>query len=214
MSSHITMLLLKGDNKMPDNYYPLNEKDTNPSCLSQLSQSTGNYVLPFDDVYIDKAPLSKQPSTPFEQESLDSVIENTHAPGQDIADVMIQDKLLMLRSTMQLLRYLIDNRSQIRDDNMTNLNNRVLQCESYVVNLEDIWPAFGHPMVEAKKANLSHAVNGLESEKNQEMTRCWSDQARLYQELLTTIGEYRAAMRRSQLLSGATQPDQMTLAKD
>ncbi len=115
---------------------------------------------------------------------------------------------------MQLLRYLIDNRSQIRDDNMTNLNNRVLQCESYVVNLEDIWPAFGHPMVEAKKANLSHAVNGLESEKNQEMTRCWSDQARLYQELLTTIGEYRAAMRRSQLLSGETQTPQMAFATD
>ncbi len=199
---------------MIDHYYPLYEKDTNPSCLSQLSQNIGNYVFPFNDVYLHEAPLTKQPSTPFEQESLDSVIENTQPQGQDIADVMIQDKLLMLRSTMQLLRYLIDNRSQIRDDNMTNLNNRVLQCESYVVNLEDIWPAFGHPMVEAKKANLSHAVNGLESEKNQEMTRCWSDQARLYQELLTTIGEYRAAMRRSQLLSGATQPDQMTLAKD
>jgi len=199
---------------MIDHYYPLHENHIKPSGFSQLSQNIGNYVFPFNDVYLHEAPLTKQPSTPFEQESLDSVIENTQPHGQDIADVMIQDKLLMLRSTMQLLRYLIDNRSQIRDDNMTNLNNRVLQCESYVVNLEDIFPAFGHPMVEAKKANLSHAVNGLESEKNQEMTRCWSDQARLYQELLTTIGEYRAAMRRSQLLSGATQPDQMTLAKD
>jgi len=199
---------------MIDHYYQLYEKDTNPSCLSQLSQNIGNYVFPFNDVYVHEAPLTEQPHLSFEQQSLDSVIENTQPQGHDIADVMIQDKLLMLRSTMQLLRYLIDNRSQIRDDNMTNLNNRVLQCESYVVNLEDIFPAFGHPMVEAKKANLSHAVNGLESEKNQEMTRCWSDQARLYQELLTTIGEYRAAMRRSQLLSGATQPDQMTLAKD
>ncbi len=158
------MLLLKGDNKMIDNYYPLNKNDTNPSSLSQLSQNIGNYVFPVNDAYVHEAPLTKQPSTPFEQESLDSVIDSSQPPGQDIADVMIQDKLLMLRSTMQLLRYLIDNRSQIRDDNMTNLNNRVLQCESYVVNLEDIWPAFGHPMVEAKKANLSHAVNGLESE--------------------------------------------------
>jgi len=199
---------------MPDHYYPLHENDTNPSCLSQLSQNIGNYVLPVNDVYLHKASLAHQPHLPFEQESLDSIIENSQPQGQDIADVMIQDKLLMLRSTMQLLRYLIDNRAQIRDDNMTNLNNRVLQCESYVVNLEDIWPAFGHPMVEAKKANLSHAVNGLESEKNQEMTRCWSDQARLYQELLTTIGEYRAAMRRSQLLSGETQPDQMSFTKN
>ena len=199
---------------MIDHYYPLHENDIKPSGFSQLSQNIGNYVFPFNDVYVYKAPPTKQLYPPFEQRSLDSVIENTQPQGQDIADVMIQDKLLMLRSTMQLLRYLIDNRSQIRDDNMTNLNNRVLQCESYVVNLEDIFPAFGHPMVEAKKANLSHAVNGLESEKNQEMTRCWSDQTRLYQELLTTIGEYRAAMRRSQLLSGATQPDQMTLAKD
>ena len=199
---------------MIDHYYPLHENDTKPSCFSQLAQSTGNYVFQVNDVYLHQAPLTKQPYLPFEQESLDSVIENPQPQGQDIADVMIQDKLLMLRSTMQLLRYLIDNRSQIRDDNMTNLNNRVLQCESYVVNLEDIWPAFSHSMVEAKKANLSHAVNGLESEKNQEMTRCWSDQARLYQELLTTIGEYRAAMRRSQLLSGENQPDQMTFAKD
>ena len=199
---------------MPDHYYPLYENDIKPSCFSQLSQNIGNYAFPVNDVYLHKASLTKQLYPRFEQKSLDSVIENTQPQGQDIADVMIQDKLLMLRSTMQLLRYLIDNRSQIRDDNMTNLNNRVLQCESYVVNLEDIWPAFGHPMVEAKKANLSHAVNGLESEKNQEMTRCWSDQARLYQELLTTIGEYRAAMRRSQLLSGEYQPDRMTFAKD
>lgn len=199
---------------MTDHYYPLHEKDTNPSGFSQLSQNIGNYVFPVNDAYVHEAPPTKQLYPPFEQRSLDSVIENTQPQGQDIADVMIQDKLLMLRSTMQLLRYLIDNRSQIRDDNMTNLNNRVLQCESYVVNLEDIFSPFGNAMVEAKKANLSHAVNGLESEKNQEMTRCWSDQARLYQELLTTIGEYRAAMRRSQLLSGATQPDQMTLAKD
>jgi len=204
------VLLLEGDNKMPDHYYSLHENATKPSCFSQLSQNIGNYVFPVNDAYVHEALLTKQPSTSVEQQSLDSVIENTQPQGQDIADVMIQDKLLMLRSTMQLLRYLIDNRSQIRDDNMTNLNNRVLQCESYVVNLEDIWPAFGHPMVEAKKANLSHAVNGLESEKNQEMTRCWSDQARLYQELLTTIGEYRAAMRRSQLLSGETQPLQKT----
>ena len=195
---------------MTDHYYPLHENDTKPSSFSQLSQNIGNYVFPFNDAYVHEAPPTKQLYPPFEQRSLDSVIENTQPQGQDIADVMIQDKLLMLRSTMQLLRYLIDNRSRIRDDNMTNLNNIVVHCESYVVKLEDIFSPFGNAMVEAKKANLSHAVNGLESEKNQEMTRCWSDQARLYQELLTTIGEYRAAMRRSQLLSGETQTLQKT----
>ena len=198
---------------MPDHYYPLHENDTKPSCFSQLAQNIGNYVFPFNDAYVHEALLTKQPSTPLEQQSLDSVIENTQPQGQDIADVMIQDKLMILRSTMQLLRYLIDNRSQIQKDNVASLDHKILQCGNYLLDL-DVWPVFSNGMVEAKRANLSHAINGLESEKNGEMTRCWSDQVRLYQELLGTFAEYRAAMRRSQLLSGVYQPDQMAFAKD
>jgi len=186
---------------MPDNYYPLHENDSNPSCVSQLSQNTGNYVFPFNDVYLHKASLAHQPHPPFEQESLDSIIENSQAPGQDIADVMMNDKLFMLRSTMRLLKQLIDNRSQIQKDNVASLDYKILQCGNYLLDL-DVWPVFSNGMVEAKRGNLSHAINRLESEKNGEMTRCWSDQTRLYQELLKTIGEYRGAIRKTQLLTG------------
>jgi len=186
---------------MPDHYYPLYENDTNPPYLSQLSQDMGNYVFPLNDNYLHQASLTKQPDTLLKRDSLDSVIEDSQPPGQDIAGVMSQDKLLILRSTMQLLRGLIDNRSQIKQDNVAGLDNKILQCGNYLLDL-DVWPAFSNGMVEGKRANLGNAINRLESEKNNEMSRCWSDQSRLYQELLSTFSEYRAAVRRSQLLSG------------
>jgi len=56
--------------------------------------------------------------------------------------------------------------------------------------------------VEAKRANLSNAINRMESEKSQEVVRCWSDQVRLYSELLTILGETQSAERRSKILNG------------
>ncbi len=194
------MLLLKGDNEMQNYTYPPYEQEPNPSAVSQLSLQGGNYVFPFDDSYMFKTPPPKQPTPALELESLESIIDTPEPESNDIVDVMMQDKLLILRSTTQLLRGLIDNRSQIKQDNIKGLDYKILQCGNYLLDLE-MFPFFTNSMVEAKRANLGNAINSLESEKNGEITRCWSDQSRLYQELLTTLAEYRTAIRRSQLLS-------------
>ena len=113
----------------------------------------------------------------------------------------MRDKLELLGATAKLLEQLIENRSQIREENIAGIDYKITECRSYLVNL-DKWPEISDPLVESKRANLGHATHKLAQEKNNEITRCWSDQARLYQELLKTLGEYRSLQRRAQLLSG------------
>ena len=138
---------------------------------------------------------------PTSEASLDSIVQNVPGPGQDVADIIVQDKRRFLRATTELLKNLIDERSKIREDNIARLDYKILQCGSYLLNV-DPWPPYSNPLVEGRRANLGHAINSLESEKNHETARCWSDQARLYQELQQTLGEYQAVIRRSRLLSG------------
>jgi hypothetical protein len=150
----------------------------------------------------EKARTRREAHLPSGTDSLDSIIHSTSLGGPDVADMIVRDKRMLLRATTELLRNLIDNRSKIRDENITRLEYKISQCGSYLLNVKP-WPPYSNSLVEARRANLGHAINRLESEKNQETARCWSDQARLYQELMKTLGDYRAASRRAQLLSGA-----------
>jgi hypothetical protein len=197
---------------MTDPYYAQYSDNPIISATPQ-KEPTNTYVHSYGYDNLGKTPFTSKPYLPVSKDSLDSIIQDTQTHGQNIAELVTHDKLTMLRATAQLLRDLIDNRSQIKKDNIASLDYKILQCGNYLLDL-DVWPAFSNGMVEAKRANLGHAINRLESEKNGEITRCWSDQARLYQELLRTLAEYRAAMRRSQLLSGVYQPHLKTFARD
>ena len=119
----------------------------------------------------------------------------------DITDLLTGDKLRFLEASARLIQQQITSRTRIKDENIYRLDYKILECSSYLTEMDFI-PPFANPMVEAKRANLSHAINKMESEKNQEVARCWSDQIRLYSELLKTLGDIQTAERRSKILSG------------
>ena len=188
---------------MTDPYYPQKTNYAIKPAPSKNLQQILSYIQISPHDNLGQAPFQRQPHLAISKSSIDTILQNTQTRGQDIVDIMTQDKLIVLRATAELLKQLIDSRSQIREDNVASLDTKVLQCENYILDL-DVFPAFSNSMVEAKRGNLGHSIAKLESEKNGEIAKCWSDQAGLYQELLTTLAEYRAAIRRSQLLSGDT----------
>ena len=133
-----------------------------------------------------------------EPSSIENMVLSSRAT-HDIADMMSGDKLRWHRAASSLLRKQIKSRYEIYKNIITNLDYRIVQCESYQLQLESI-PMFANPLVESKRANLSNMVNKMESEKTDEIRKHWSDQVKLYSELLNVLGEYQSSLRRSQIL--------------
>jgi hypothetical protein len=142
------------------------------------------------------------PFLPANTETLETMINDTREYGLDISDLVMKDKLKLIGTTASMLKRQIDERSKIRDDNLLSMDYRIMQCESYLDNLDQAWQFLENPMVESKRDNLYHEISNLQNNKLQEAVKCWSDQVRLYSELLTTLGEYQAAIRRFKLLEG------------
>ena len=107
----------------------------------------------------------------------------------------------MTKANISQLRQLIDDRTNIRDNNIYSIDYKIMQCRNYLLEMET-WPIFSNSMVEAKRANLGHTITKLESERGMEVSKCWNDKVRLYQELLKTLGDYKSQMRKTSLLTG------------
>jgi len=131
---------------------------------------------------------------------LESFIQNAQPNYHNIAESIMVDKLLLQRTNIELIKQLINKRTKIKLDNKMNIDFGIQQCRDYLVKLEEL-SAFGNSDVDSKRSKLGQSISRMESEKRTENNRCWNDQVRLYQELLKTMGEYRASHRRNSLLS-------------
>ena len=132
---------------LPDTNYAIK-----PAASKDLQQILSYiHLSPHDN--LGQAPFQRQAHLAISKSSIDTILQNTQTRGQDIVDIMTQDKLIVLRATAELLKQLIDSRSQIREDNVASLDTKVLQCENYILDL-DVFPAFSNSMVEAKRSGL------------------------------------------------------------
>jgi len=132
--------------------------------------------------------------------SISETAKNT-SRGSGIADVITNDKLKFLGATATHIKSQIDQRSKIRDDQMADLDSKIIECDVGIMNLES-WPMFSNQMIEKRRADLQNVIQRLEMEKRQEITKCWKDQSPLYKELLETLGEHKNVKRRTKMLSG------------
>jgi hypothetical protein len=121
--------------------------------------------------------------------------------GKDLTDLFVDDKLKLATTNLKLLRHQISSRTQIRDDNISGLDYTIVQCESYLLNLDN-FPFLGNPLAESKRAALGSTVTKLESEKHSEMVKWWGDLVRVYSNLMEAMAEYQALIRRKQVLKG------------
>ena len=170
-----------------------NENDRNNYLVEN------NYRQPID---LDKQITESSSASYFP--SLDYSItksSSSNSGGSDIADLITNDKMKFLGTTAEHLKSQIEQRSKIRDDHVEDLDSMIMDCDVGVMNLES-WPMFSNMMVEKKRADFKNVVQRLESEKKQEVLKCWKDQSSLYKELLETLGEYKNVQRRSKMLSG------------
>lgn len=154
-----------------------------------------NYGLPINSNYLINNSNEKTYFSTLESTN------NNYKSGTDIADMITNDKLNFLGTTVNHLKSQIEQRSKIRDDQVKDLDKMIRECDVGVMNLES-WPMFTNQLVEKKRANFKTSIQKLELEKQKEMLNCWKDQNMLYKELLETLGEYKNVQRRSKMLSG------------
>ncbi len=173
-----------------------NNKDDLETYFKNHNSFWAKYTIPITGDYnIQKPAISE---TAKETPSIDSILQKDTS-SFDIVGTFLNDKLYMFRSNIKLLKKLVENRSHIRDDHLVHLDYKIHECRNYLINL-DAWPAFGNQMVESKRAGLGQAITHLETEKNIEKSRCWSDQSRLYQELQNVFTDYQALQRKNKLI--------------
>jgi hypothetical protein len=170
------------DNNDRTNYFVENNYREPSYVDNQINESVGVSYFPSLDYSITKTPVKS-------------------SSGSDIADVITNDKIKFLSTTAHHLKSQIEQRSKIRDDHVDDLDSMIMDCDTGVMNLES-WPMFSNQMVEKKRADFKNVIQRLESEKKQEVLKCWKDQSSLYKELLETLGEYKNVQRRSKMLSG------------
>jgi hypothetical protein len=168
-------------NYLRENDYPIN-KSKSYTSLDKNNYSTNYTFFPSLDYSISET--AKHSSS-----------------GSDIADVITNDKLKFLGATATHLKSQIDQRLKIRDDHIAELDSKIIECDTGLLNME-LWPMFSNPMVEKRRADLQNVIQKLEMEKRQEITKCWKDQSPLYKELLETLGEHKNVKRRTKILSG------------
>lgn len=141
------------------------------------------------------------PQKETQVDPLELLVIDKKTPTSDISEIVTNDKLKLLGASASMLKSQINKRSKIREKILKHLDYVIFQSDIYLLQL-DHWPMFSDPTVDEKRANLSHSIVKLESEKNQEIVKCFNDQVKLYSELMETLGEYQSHIRRTQLLGG------------
>lgn len=134
-------------------------------------------------------------------DSLEAMIHDTKTYGLDVTDLIMQDKTRIISTTARLLRHQIDARTNLMNDNLKYIDDKILQCGGYLHQMDSL-PYFGNKLVDSRRSNLTNEISRLESEKRKEFVSAWGDKVRLYSDLMESLGEYQNIIRRTQLLSG------------
>lgn len=146
-------------------------------------EATNNYTNQIGDNYLISTKPQEKPIT------------------SDVTDVITNDRLNLLSTTIDHLTYQINKRAKLRDRNLSDLDDLLLKNETTLLNL-DSFHLNVNPMIESKRTECNRTISQIRADKNDVGIRCWKDQSSLYTDLLKSIGEYKTIKRRSKILSG------------
>lgn len=136
-------------------------------------------------------------SSPFDYfQSLRGLMAELPNGAEPLSDVL-RERLALKKFTLGQIMALIQGRRKIMYRHIKEIDRGVCNCISHIYELE-----FWLPQDRARRQNtLERTIAGLEKEKRAERVACWRDLARLHQDVLEAIGEYRSAKRRARLFA-------------
>jgi len=117
--------------------------------------------------------------------------------GEEPLSDVLRERLVLKKFTLRQIMALIEGRRKIMYRHIKEIDRGLCNCISHIYELE-----FWLPQDRIRRRNsLERIIAGLEREKRAERVACWRDLARLHQDVLEAIGEYRSAKRRARLFA-------------
>ena len=126
-----------------------------------------------------------------------------YRPSSDLIDTLFTDKLNTTKfSTLQLISQMRE-RQNIKKRNLENIDYRMDHFKSQLAQVEDLclYNEIFDLNNKKMKINLEEKISGLDKEKRAEDVSCWRDLTQLRKELIDSIGEYKTASRKRELIA-------------
>lgn len=114
----------------------------------------------------------------------------------DVVENVFKEKIDFQKASLLQILSLIKERERLKEQNIAEIQARLINCQSNLYRVHINWPALGG---ERRKNTLESIIANLEEQARQERVSCWKDTSRLRQELLKIAGEYKSTSRRASL---------------
>ncbi|MGB3479885.1 MAG: hypothetical protein WBB67_12080 [bacterium] len=120
-------------------------------------------------------------------------------PGQgNLAVDVFREKVRFQKATLVQTVKLISEREKSKQRNIAALVSEIMGLQSQLYVYQCHW----YPIApdNKRKGTLERAISELKDKKRQEEIDCWKDTLELWQNLLKIAAEYRAIVRKAQVL--------------
>ena len=116
----------------------------------------------------------------------------------NLAVDIFREKLRFQKATLVQTLKLISEREKSRERNTSALVSEIMGLQSQLYVYQCHW----YPIApdNKRKGTLERAITELKDKKRQEEIDCWKDTLELWQDLPKIVAEYRAIVRKAQIL--------------
>jgi hypothetical protein len=131
-------------------------------------------------------------------ESIKVLIDQNSVSPENLAEEVLQDKLRFQKVSLDQTIELIRERETTKQRNVSSIESEIIQVQ------KDLFPhkCIRYPIMpdSRRKGSLEKALSDLEDRRRDEITNCWKDTLKLWQQLLEIAVEYRAIGRKNRIL--------------
>lgn len=117
---------------------------------------------------------------------------------ENLAMEVIQDKVRFQKVSLDQTLELIRERETTKQWNVSSIESEIMQVQKDLF----LYRCIRYPIMpdNKRKGSLERALSDLHDRRRDEITSCWKDTLKLWQQLLEIAAEYRALSRKQKIL--------------
>lgn len=117
---------------------------------------------------------------------------------KNLVEQVIKEKIRFQKTSLVQILNLIAERETAKRRNVASIASEIMDLQSQLY----VYRCHVYPISpdNKRKSNLERAISELKNRRRQEEIACWKDTLRLWQRLLEIIADYKAAVRKGQIL--------------
>ena len=135
---------------------------------------------------------------PSKWESVNTLFAQDNRFPINLAKEVFQDKVRLQKVCLDQVIALIKERETTKQQNVSAIESEIMQVQKDMF----LYKCIQYPIMpdNKRKGSLERALSELHERRRDEITSCWKDTLRLWQQLLEIAAEYRMLTRKMALL--------------